>query len=824
LNKLPSQQPEPQAPDSPLADRSQRTAERVADAAGMKTSVRPAPHATADQTLTGHVLGGRYRLERLLGEGGMGRVYFARDEQVAGETFAIKVLHGGLRANALLLRDEVHKTRKLSHPNILDVHSLNSDGALHYVLMECLEGKPLNDLLDEEFGRGMPFSRAWPIIQDVGAALAYAHDHSVVHSDLKPANIFVTTSGRTKLLDFGIARASRGRTADAGPHALTPAYASCEMLQKREPDARDDIYSFGCVIYEMLSGKHPFSGLSALEALTERLRPQPLAVLSRKQNHALARALAFERAKRTGSVEELLATLEPGRAPITGNALAFTVAAIAAVILVAALVSFLRQRYRTTSSPVAFVPPPRSIAVLPLVNESGDANQQYFSDGISEDLITELSQFSGLKVIGRLSSFQFRNPKEDSRSIGAKLQVAHLLEGSVRRSGDAVRVSAELINTKDGSTQWSERYDRPYKDLFALQDKITRAVVAALRAKLVVSRHAAEQSEQPPSGSLDAYNAYLQGRFFVSRDTAADDRTAIEYFVQATELDPRYALALSWQSKTWTDLGSQYLQGDALQEAFAKARSAADRALSLAPELAAAHLARGDVLQNADFDWRGAEAEYRRATEFAPNDGQSKIDLGGQLATFGEVEQAIELTRQALATEPLRANWYHGLATYLSGLNRLDEAEWAIRRALELQPRGTYYYEQLAVIEIQRGRAQAALAAAQQESPGPPHDVALALARQIGGDQRAADAALKTLIDNDAGIAAYLIAQVYALRNDATETFAWLDRAWVIHDNGIGDLLYDPLILRFKADPRFAAFCRKVGLPVPAEISLRKFI
>ena len=239
------------------ASTAERTAERLA-----QEPEREVLSAAPDLTdLTGYLLDGRYRLERCLGEGGMGRVYFARDEQVAGETFAIKALHGGLRADALaLLRDEVHKTRKLSHPNILDVHSLNTDGSVHYVLMQCLEGKPLNDLLDEEFGRGMPFIRAWPIIEDVGAALACAHDHSIVHSDLKPANIFVTTSGRTKLLDFGIARASRGRTAHAGPHALTPAYASREMLEGREPDARDDIYSFGCVIYEMLSGSTPFRG------------------------------------------------------------------------------------------------------------------------------------------------------------------------------------------------------------------------------------------------------------------------------------------------------------------------------------------------------------------------------------------------------------------------------------------------------------------------------------------------------------------------------------------------------------------------------------
>src|SRR5215469_10823832 len=203
--------------------------------------------ANTDERLSiGAKLSGRYRIERELGEGGMGVVYLVTDEQVAGETFAVKVLKEGLDPEALgLLREEVRKTRKLSHPNIVDVHSVNVDGSRLYVLMESLEGKPLNALLDEEFGRGMPFSHAWPIIEDVGAALGNAHDHNVIHSDLKPANVFLTTSGRTKLLDFGIARVSRGPLQDpSGSRALTPAYASCEMLEGKEPDPRDDIYSF----------------------------------------------------------------------------------------------------------------------------------------------------------------------------------------------------------------------------------------------------------------------------------------------------------------------------------------------------------------------------------------------------------------------------------------------------------------------------------------------------------------------------------------------------------------------------------------------------
>ena len=202
----------------------------------------------------------------------------------------------------------------------------------------------------------------------------------------------------------------------------------------------------------------------------------------------------------------------------------------------------------------------------------GRRDQQYFSDGISEGLITALSQFPGLKVIGRTSAFKFRDSKEDSRSIGAKLGVAHLLEGSVRQSGEMVRVSAELIDTADGSTKWSQRYDRPYKDLFALQDEITYAVAGALKAKLLPGEHAEVQSDRPPGGSIEAYNAALQARFYGSRRTEADLHKAIESYTQATELDPSYALAWSWLSRAWTALSSDYLEGAPAQEAYAKAR------------------------------------------------------------------------------------------------------------------------------------------------------------------------------------------------------------------------------------------------------------
>src|SRR6516165_2972083 len=350
--------------------------------------------AAGDEPLgIGQMLSGRYRIEREVGEGGMGVVYLVSDQQVVGETFAVKVLKAALDPQALeLLRQEVRQTRKLSHPNIVDMHSVNVDGKRLYVLMEYLEGKPLNTLLDEEFGRGMPFSHAWPIIEDVGAALGYAHDHNVIHSDLKPANVFLTTSGRTKLLDFGIARVSRGPLLHAPPgsRALTPAYASCEMLEGKEADRRDDLYSFACVIYQILSGDRPFGELTAVEAREAGSRVAPLEMLTRGQNAALAKALAFQREERTSSVEKLLKGLgadKRSRARATAVLGGAIIAALAALSLTYLVLDRLRisghslvvhsaapdaQRPALPASGTGATvnPPPHSIAVLPFVNMS----------------------------------------------------------------------------------------------------------------------------------------------------------------------------------------------------------------------------------------------------------------------------------------------------------------------------------------------------------------------------------------------------------------------------------------------------------------------
>jgi len=459
----------------------------------------------------------------------------------------------------------------------------------------------------------------------------------------------------------------------------------------------------------------------------------------------------------------------------------------------------------------------KSVAVLPFANESGNKDERFFSDGLSDDLTNALSQFEGLKVISRNSAFQFRDSNDSSAVIGQKLGVAHLLEGSVQHAGDEVRITATLVSAADGSIIWSQRYDKPYKDLFALQDAITNAVAGALKAKLLTAPGAVVQSDRPPSGNLDAYAAYLRGLGGYKVLTPQAFRDAIAAFGEAIRLDPHYAAAYAQLSRMWTGLAAQFLSGSKAKQAYAEAAHAASTALALDPDLALAHLARANLLLTSDMNWKGAEAEAQRAVRLSPNDAYARFFLAGTLAPLGQTRRAVELVRQALQADPRHVNWYLWMSTYLSAQDRLDEAAEAVGTAIALQPGATGFHEQLTLIGILRGDARAALAAAQQEPDATYREIALTLAYQIGSDHAAADAALKKLIADHGDNAAYQIAQVYALRRDPDNTFKWLDRAWTSRDAGINYLLFDPLILRYRDDPRFAAFCKKVGLPTSTD-------
>ncbi len=459
--------------------------------------------------------------------------------------------------------------------------------------------------------------------------------------------------------------------------------------------------------------------------------------------------------------------------------------------------------------------PEKSVAVLPLANESGDSRQQYFSDGLSEELISDLTQIDGLKVIGKYSSFKFRDARKSPAQIGVILGVANLIQGSVRQQGDRIRVTVGLIRAADGISVWSHSYDEQLKDVFAIQALIGRAVAAALQVKLLDT--STVSSDKPPSGNVQAYEYLLQGRALARRGTDTGLHQGIALLQQALQLDPTYAYAWGVLSTTSINLGQQLL-GDARHQAYEEARVAADKQQTLAPDSAATHLFRGYLLSVVDNDPQAAVTEYRRALALAPNDGTTTGFLANGLANVGQLQPAIGFYRKAIATDPLRADFYAGLGSALFAQRQLDAAERAIRKALALQPDYPELYSTLAQIEILRGKFASALHDATLETDADSRIWALAAAKQIGPDRRQADAALRDYVARKSGGEPYGVADLYALRKQPDEMFEWLERAWSEHDpNLIESLLLDPFVLAYRNDPRFATLCKQAGLPLPDE-------
>lgn len=460
--------------------------------------------------------------------------------------------------------------------------------------------------------------------------------------------------------------------------------------------------------------------------------------------------------------------------------------------------------------------PNQSVAVLPLANESGDPKQQYFSDGLSEELISDLTQIDGLKVIGKYSSFKFRDSRDSPAQIGATLGVAHLIEGSVRQSNGNVRIMVNLISAKDGTSIWSHAYDQPLQDVFAIQSQIGHAVASALQVQLLGKRIAAD--DKPPGGNVQAYQLMLQGRAIARHSTEADYRQGLALLQQAVQIDPAYAYAWGVIADCEINLGLDYLQADAQQQAYAAARMAADKAFALAPDAVATHLVRGYVLAQLDGDQEGALVEYRRALARSPNDSATLAFLGTQYSTLGQLQQAAAVLRKAIATDPLRPDWYYNLSLVLGSQGQLDQATQAIRKVIGLQPDYPGAYTQLSLIDILRGDTGAARQDAGKETDLDAKAAALALTEQVGGNAKAADAARQGYIAKYGPARPDSVAELYALRQQPDAMFEWLQRARAVEGGALAvNLLMDPLLLRYKSDPRFVALCKQLGLPAPGE-------
>src|SRR6476469_7801419 len=455
------------------------------------------------------------------------------------------------------------------------------------------------------------------------------------------------------------------------------------------------------------------------------------------------------------------------------------------------------EQRRAKQSETATASLDKSIAVLPLVNESGDPKDEYFSDGLSEELIAALAQISGLKVIGRSSSFRFKDRKEEPKTIGEKLGVSTLLDGTVRKQGDRVRIVAALVNATDGIQLWTRTFDSELKDIFTVQQEIARAVAESLRVTLLGSD---EKSTQMATNSVEAHNAYLQGHFHSVRRNVEDLRKAITYFERAIELDPNYALVYAERSEAWTIIGD--LTGQR-STAYPKARSDAETAVAIAPALAEAHAALGWVRAFAEWKFAEGLSELQRAKELSPANPTAHDLLARVIVYRGRMEEAERQARQAVELDPLSAAAQFTLSRVLFYAGKLDEADAAGRKMAELQPSASSSHRWPVHVAVQRGDGEAALREAQLEPDETVRPFELALAQYVRGDRKASDAALADLIANSREGLAYQIAQVYAVRRELDKAFEWLQVAFDNHDGGKPSLLVDPLLHNLRDDPRY---------------------
>jgi len=452
-----------------------------------------------------------------------------------------------------------------------------------------------------------------------------------------------------------------------------------------------------------------------------------------------------------------------------------------------------------------------SIAVLPFVDMSTTKDQEYFSDGFAEQLINDLAQVSGLKVVGRSSSFQFRGKDVDLRDVGRKLGVANVLEGSVRREGNHVRVTAELVKTADGFQLWSQTYDREINDILAVQDEIALAAAGALQLKLLGS------TGQPVASTLrsenpDAYQAYLQAKYFAARGQAKEDlNKALTYADQAVKFDPNYAAAWAQRSQVLETLsGLGLIEGN---EGFRKARESAEKAIALDPNLAAGYLRLARIQMSHDWDWNGADLSLKKAAMLEPGSAEVAHGRAYLARRLGRLDEAIELYKLSIALDPLRANSHLALADQLYRVGRYEEAMAALQKAEELNPQLSSLHLTRGIVLFSQGRQQEALAEMEKETGEWEKLSGEALAYYALGRRAESDNALNKLIATHQNEAAFQIGEVYAFRGETDHAFAWLDRAYRQRDSGLPEMKTGPLMKSLLQDPRRAELLQKMGLP-----------
>jgi len=765
-------------------------------------------HASAPAELQA-ALADRYVIERELGSGGMATVYLARDLKHR-RFVALKVLSPALAASlgADRFLREIELAARLQHPHIVTVFDSGDAGGILWYTMPYVEGETLRARLERE--RQLPLDVALRIAVEAARALEFAHQHGVLHRDVKPENLLLTTDGSTMVADFGIARpwGEMSKLTQSGVVVGTPAYMSPEQAAgERALDARTDIYALGCVLYEMLAGEMPYSGPNAQAVLARRLsepapslrttRDLPVAV-----ERTVARALARTPADRYASAAEFaraLQSVDTLARPILQRR---WLAAAVVMLLLAGVAAVIRFRAGAKGPAV-----PVSAAVLPFADLSEGKDQEYFSDGLTDELITALSRVEGINVAARTSSFQFKNRQVDVSEIGRQLHVGAILEGSVRRSGNRVRITAQLVSTRNGYQLWADAYDRELKDVFGVQEDIARSIIAALQVKLGARGNRALRAR--PTTDIEAYDLYLKGRFAWNQRTRSGMQLAVSYLEQAVARDSQFALA-------WAALADAYLlaipyAGTSQEVDWPKAKAVAARALAIDSTLGEAYTALAYGTMIYDWDWATAEANFRRAIAVDPTYPTGHQWYGDFLWSQGRLREALDQMRDALRLDPLSLiiGAEVGQTFYLQ--RQYDSAEAQLRTTLQLDPNYPHCLYVLGMVYMQQHRYREARNALQraEQLGGFEDDLAGALASAYAqaGDRTVAaryTAELERRLARGQ-VGPFALALAYTGQGDLTRGFVYLDRAITIHDAFLPEDFLDPQLDRLRADPRFAA-------------------
>jgi serine/threonine protein kinase/tetratricopeptide (TPR) repeat protein len=790
---------------------------------------------------------GAHEIVALLGAGGMGEVWRARDTRLDREV-ALKVLPPATlddeTARARLLR-EARLASKLNHPHVCTIHEVGEAEGRPFVAMELVEGCSLSKLLSQG---PLPIEQVLRLGQQLADALAHAHEHGVVHRDFKTANVVLTPEGRAKVLDFGLAKrlageeateattASYGSLTAPGTLAGTLAYMAPEQLRGQAADARSDSWALGVVLYEMVSGRRPFHGQTGFALSSAILNDSPPALptgLPDGLRGVVERCLEKEPARRYQRAAEVRAVLEalasgatvpPARAPARRSprqlGLAAGLVVLAAMLTVAITLDLGGVRRRLTPR---LGSPARSIrlAVLPFANLSGDPGQEYFSDGVTQEMIAQLGRLhpQSLSVIARTSVMRYKKTETPIDQIGRELDVDYVLEGSARREGSRVRVSAELIKVNDQSQLWADSLDREMAGILALQSDVARKVANALALELLPgekTRLASTRAVDP-----EAHEAYLRGSYqWMKFVTPGDLDTAEKYFDLALEKDPSYAPA--YAGRAWIWIVRNQWGWSPPEEGGPKAKAAALRAIELDENCAGAYEALAIVRMGVDWDWDGAWESWRRSLETNPNVASAQGAYAHFLMIMGHSDEARIHSERAVALDPfnpLIRSWH---AFILYSQRRYDEAIAEAREALRYQPdfpvaTNALWFALHEKKGMEKEALEAARAFARITYDDPRIDAALSEGYAQGGYAEAMKRGAEALIARlpETFCLPSDIAAFYMMAGEDNKAVDWLEKGLKIHDPVLpylGPARY-PLIDPLRSEPRFQVLLRKVGLP-----------